>query len=100
MNISGTINGQYVVDIDGCLRVTDLRSLGREDVIALHGRLAEDASVAFLLDDQVLLMSAGDRIWLDHDRVAFFRAERLPRLVRSVCREAAMDRSASSKLAA
>ena len=65
--------GRYIVDIDGCLRATDAKSITVDEIIALHGRLAGDA--ALIRDDNgaAIPLSRDDRIELSEDRVAFFR---------------------------
>ncbi|MGB3317667.1 MAG: hypothetical protein WA978_16985 [Sphingopyxis granuli] len=66
--------GRHIVDIDGCLKATDLGSLGPSDIIALHGGLPADALIALEIYDELVPLGAGDRVALNESSVAFFRS--------------------------
>ena len=75
--------GHYVIDIDGCLRTTNSRLVSADEIIALHGRLARDASIVREVNGDTVPLLRGDRIELNEDNVAFFRSCPGPRLFRS-----------------
>jgi hypothetical protein len=75
MNWNGKrIIGRHVVDIDGCLRTTDLTNLGTADIAALHGALPADTSFVMELNGEIIPLEARDRVSLDEMRVVFFRS--------------------------
>lgn len=92
--------GRFVVDIDGCLRLTPLASLGRADIVALHGALPDDAMLVWERDGELVPLGAGDRIRLDEERVAFFRSDRRPRLFRVAPRGARFSDALPAAIAA
>ena len=75
--------GRYIVDIDGCLRATNSRLVNAEEIIALHGRLATDATIVWEVNGETLPLHRGDKVELGDDAVAFFRSCAAPRLFRS-----------------
>jgi hypothetical protein len=75
--------GRYVIDIDGSLRATNSRLVNAEEIIALHGRLAADATIVWEINGDTVPLNRGDRIELSEDSVAFFRSATGPRLFRS-----------------
>lgn len=88
MNHNDINLGRHIIDIDGCLRATDLSLVSARDIVALHGRLADDTMVAWEINGETKFLSEGDRVQLDQDNVAFFRTAPLPRMVRSALRGA------------
>ena len=74
--------GRHVVDIDGCLRATDRHFLTPRDIAALHGSLPEDAPIVWDVRGEAMLLGAADRVELNEDEVAFFRALRGAQLFR------------------
>ena len=75
--------GRYVIDIDGCLRATNSRIVGTDDIIALHGRLAADTALVREVNGETVPLGHRDRVELAQDSVAFFRSCTGPRLFRS-----------------
>ncbi len=88
MNHNDITLGRHVIDIDGCLRATDLASVTAKDIVELHGRLEANTMVAWEINGETKFLSEGDRVRLDQDNVAFFKTAPLPRLVRSAFRGA------------
>ena len=67
--------GRYVIDIDGCLKSTDLVTLAAEDIRQLRhpsGAGAADQVFWEIYGDLVPL-GPGDRVTLSEESVAFFR---------------------------
>lgn len=70
---SARLKGQFVVDIDNCLRLTDNAFLRARDVLALQGCQDPDAFVIWDRQDQHLALGKHDRIALNEACVEFFR---------------------------
>ena len=68
-----TALGRFVVDIDGCLRATDLTHLTANDVIELKGSVQGRCDVVRIVSGEAVPMASCDRVKLDENYVAYFR---------------------------
>ena len=70
------IIGRHVVDIDGCLRATDLATVSVANILEIHGGVLAGTDFVMERNGEIIPLDAGDRIALDETSVTFFRSIR------------------------
>jgi hypothetical protein len=70
------IVGRHVVDIDGCLRTTDLAAVRIADIAEIHGSMPAGTSFVMERNGEIIPLDGGDRVTLDESCVTFFRSIR------------------------
>lgn len=70
------IIGRHVIDIDGCLRATDLTTVRIADITEIHGGILAGTDFVMEQNGEIIPLDANDRIALDETCVTFFRSIR------------------------
>ena len=65
--------GRFVIDIDGCLKSTDLMALAAEDVRRLCHLPNHADQIFWEIYGDLVPLGPGDRVSLSEESVAFFR---------------------------
>ena len=65
--------GHFVIDIDGCLKSTDLIALAAEDIRRLRHPSGTADQVFWEIYGELVPLGPGDRVTLSEESVAFFR---------------------------
>lgn len=65
--------GRFVIDIDGCLKSTDLVTLAAEDIRRLRHPSGAADQVFWEMYGDLVPLGPGDRVTLSEESVAFFR---------------------------
>lgn len=66
--------GRFIIDIDGCLRATHARFVTADELIALHGKIDDDAVLVREINGETIPLMRGERIELSEHMVGFFRS--------------------------
>jgi hypothetical protein len=65
--------GRFVIDIDGCLKSTDLMALAAEDVRRLCHLPCDADQIFWEIYGDLVPLGPGDRVTLSEESVTFFR---------------------------
>lgn len=65
--------GRFVIDIDGCLKSTDIVTLAAEDIRRLGHPSGGADQVFWEIYGDLVPLGPGDRVTLSEESVAFFR---------------------------
>ncbi len=74
MNFGRTpVIGRNIIDIDGCLKATDLPSLSAREVAGLIGTSVSEVQVFVERYDELVPLTSNERVTLTQETVHFFR---------------------------
>lgn len=74
MNFGSTpVIGRHIIDIDGCLKSTDLTAVSAREILAIIGGTPDETQVFVERYDELVPLGSNERVTLSKETVLFFR---------------------------
>lgn len=71
--------GRHIIDIDGCLKSTDLTAVSAREILAIIGSAPDETQIFIERYDELVPLGFNERVTLSKETVQFFRTSTIAR---------------------